>query len=61
MHYFGRAYSKLTRHQQKMQKNFIQLECSHNYSIKSGSLWKYYRDKINDVDVNKSTLDGKTL
>ena len=25
---------------------------SKNYSIKSGSLWNYYRDEIDDVDVN---------
>ena len=33
------------------------LEYSQNYSITSGSLWNYYRDKINDVNDNAS--DGK--
>ena len=28
------------------------LEYSRNYSITSGSLWNYYRDKIDDVDDN---------
>ena len=28
------------------------LEYSHNYSMTSGSLWNYYRDKIDDVDDN---------
>ena len=30
------------------------LEYSQNYSVKSGSLWNYYRDKIEDVDDNAS-------
>ena len=28
------------------------LEHSDNYSIKSGSLWNYYREKIDDVNDN---------
>ena len=32
------------------------LEYTQNYSIKSGSLWNYYRSKINDVDVNASDI-----
>ena len=35
------------------------LEYSRNYSITSGSLWNYYRDKIDDVDDN--AWDGKSL
>ena len=30
------------------------LEYSQNYSMTSGSLWNYYRDKIDDVDDNAS-------
>ena len=30
------------------------LEYSSNYSMKSGSLWNYYRDKIDDVDDDAS-------
>ena len=42
---------------------------SQNYSMTSGSLWNYYRDKIDDVDDNasdaksfeyKTTILGKT-
>ena len=33
------------------------LECSQNHSMTSGSLWNYYRDKIDDVDDIAS--DGK--
>ena len=25
------------------------LQYSYNYSLKSGSLWNYYRDKVNDA------------
>ena len=35
------------------------LEYSHNYSMTSGSLWNYYRDKIDDVDDN--AWDGKSF
>ena len=35
------------------------LEYSQNYSVTSGSLWNYYRDKIDDVDDNAS--DGKSF
>ena len=35
------------------------LEYSQNYSMTSGSLWNYYRDKIDDVDDNVS--DGKSF
>ena len=35
------------------------LEYSQNYSMTSGSLWNYYRDKIDDVDDNAS--DGKSF
>ena len=35
------------------------LEYSPNYSMTSGSLWNYYRDKIDDVDDN--ALDGKSF
>ena len=35
------------------------LEYSQIYSIASGSLWNYYRDKIHDVDDNAS--DGKSF
>ena len=34
------------------------LEYSQSYSMTSGSLWNYYRDKIDDVDNNDS--DGKS-
>ena len=33
------------------------LKYTQNYSMTSGSLWNYYRDKIEDVDDNPS--DGK--
>ena len=33
------------------------LEYSQNYSMTSGSLWNYFRDEIDDVDVNAS--DGE--
>ena len=33
------------------------LEYSQNFSIKSRSLWNYYRDEIDNVDDNP--LDGK--
>ena len=33
------------------------LEYGQNYSMTSGSLWNYYRDKIDDVDDNAA--DGK--
>ena len=29
------------------------LEYNDNYSVKSGSLWNYYRDEVND-DANKN-------
>ena len=35
------------------------LEYSQNYSMASGSLWSYYRNKIDDVDDNAS--DGKSF
>ena len=35
------------------------LEYSQNYSMTSGSLWNYYRDKIDDVIDNAS--DGKSF
>ena len=35
------------------------LEYGPNYSMTSGSLWNYNRDKINDVDDNAS--DGKSF
>ena len=35
------------------------LEYSQNYSMTSGRLWNYYRDKIDDVDDNAS--DGKSF
>ena len=35
------------------------LEYSQNYSLKSGSLWNYYRDEIYDADDNAS--DGKSF
>ena len=42
------------------------LEYSQNYSMSSGSLWNYYRDKIDDVDDGKlfrykTKIVGKTL
>ena len=40
------------------------LEYSQNYSMISGRLWNYYRDKINDVDDKsfkyKTKIAGKT-
>ena len=38
---------------------YNQLEHSQNYSMISGSLWNYYRDKIDDVHNNAS--DGKSF
>ena len=35
------------------------LEYSHSYSMTSRSLWNFYRDKVDDVDVNDSASDGK--
>ena len=35
------------------------LKYSQNYSMTSGSLWNYYRDKTDDVDDNAS--DGKSF
>ena len=37
------------------------LEYTLNYSMTSGSLWNYYRDKIDDVEVNDSASDGKSF
>ena len=34
------------------------LEYNQNYSMASGSLWSYYRDKIDDVDENASDGDS---
>ena len=34
------------------------LEDKHNYSMTSGSLLNYCRDKIDNVDVNDSASDG---
>ena len=36
------------------------IEYSNNYSITSGSLWNYYRGKINDVDANYYASDGRS-
>ena len=36
------------------------LECNSNYSITSGSLWNYYRDKVND-DENKYNAVGNKI
>ena len=32
-----------------------------NYSMTSGSLWNYYRDKIDNVNVNDDASDGKSF
>ena len=37
------------------------LEYSHNYSMTSGNLSNYYRDKIDYVDINDNASNGKTL
>ena len=37
------------------------LEQNHNYSMKSGSLQNYFRERIDDVDVNKNASDGKSF
>ena len=29
--------------------------------MKSGSFWNYYKDEINDVDINDNALDGKSF
>ena len=44
---------------------YILLEYSDNYSMTSGSLWNYYRDKINDSayennDANHYRVNNKT-
>ena len=36
------------------------LESNNNYSITSGSLWNYYRDKLND-DENKYNAAGNKI
>ena len=36
------------------------LEYSHNYSMASESVRNYYRDKIDDVDINHSASHGKS-
>ena len=36
------------------------LESNYNYSITSGSLWNYYRDKVND-DENKYNAVGNKI
>ena len=36
------------------------LESNNNYSITSGSLWNYYRDKVND-DENKYNAVGNKI
>ena len=33
------------------------LEYSNSYSMTSGSLWSYYRDKVNDID-NENNADN---
>ena len=55
MLYFDHAYQKLIKHLKTMQNILILLcqcinllEYSDNYSIKSGSLWDYYRDEVNN-------------
>ena len=35
------------------------LEYGHNYFMTLASLWNYYKDKIDNVDVNDSASDGK--
>ena len=37
------------------------LEYSNNYSIKSGGLWNYYRDKFDDVNATDNASDGKKI
>ena len=37
------------------------LEYIHNYSMTSRRLWDYYRKKIDEVDVNNNTSDGKSF
>ena len=33
----------------------------HKYFVTSGSFWNYYRDNIDDVNVNNSASDGKSI
>ena len=37
------------------------LQHNHNRSLKSGGLWNYYWDKVDDVDANDSASDGKSF
>ena len=32
------------------------LECSENYSMRSGSLWNHYRDEINDSAIENNDI-----
>ena len=57
-----RSYQKLTKINSTLIENaegldivmpmYNMLEYSDNYSMSSGSLWNYYRDEIDDVNVN---------
>ena len=69
MHNLKCAYQKLTTHSlidnaedlDVVMLMYNLLEYSHNYSMTLGRLWNYYRDKIDDVDVNDSASDGKSI
>ena len=37
------------------------LEYSHNYSMTLGKLWNYYRDKVDDINVNDNAYDDKSF
>ena len=37
------------------------LECSHNYFITTGSLWKYSKDEIDEIDVNDNASNSKSF
>ena len=36
------------------------LEYSNNYSMKSGSLWNYYRDEVNDSGNEQQSKQSNT-
>ena len=69
MHHLGLAYQILRSHLFIENPEDIDivmpmhsmLEYIHNYSMTSGRLWDYYRNKIDEADVSNSNSDGKSF